>query len=184
MSWQGLLAVAILIGAVVASWLLGSLPGTRRDAATTPPVPDTGYYLEDATFTETGPDGAVLYEVAAGSAVQSPADDAVTLRQVHLDYSAGEAASWVLEAATGRITGNRDVIELSGDVVIRNESGDAPAVVETETLSIDPARRVATTTDEVRIHLGPHVLTGKGMQVNLDEQQLVLEAGVRGRFVP
>jgi lipopolysaccharide export system protein LptC len=56
--------------------------------------------------------------------------------------------------------------------------------VETDTLIVDPARKLATTTDEVRIRLGPHVLTGRGMQVKLDEQNFELEAAVHGQFVP
>jgi LPS export ABC transporter protein LptC len=183
MSWRSLLAVAVLIGAVVASWLLGSAPGTQRRVSGAQDVPDTGYYLKDATFTETGADGGVLYEVAAESAVQSPADQAVTLRQVHLDYGADEAA-WVLDAAEGRIADDRRVIELSGRVTVRSEGDDTLAVVETDTLIVDPARKLATTTDEVRIRLGPHVLTGRGMQVKLDEQHLELEAAVHGQFVP
>ncbi|HUO82647.1 MAG TPA: LPS export ABC transporter periplasmic protein LptC [Gammaproteobacteria bacterium] len=184
MSWRSLLAVVVLVGAAVASWLLGSAPGTQRDAAEAPAVPDTGYYLEDATFMETGANGSVLYEVAARSAVQSPADETVTLRQVHLDYAADEAAGWVLEAAEGRISEASRVIELSGNVLLRSDGGDEPAVVETETLTVDPELKLAMTTDQVRIRLGPHVLTGTGMQVKLDEQHLELEAAVHGRFVP
>lgn len=183
MSWRGLIGIAVLVGALIASWLLGYSPADRS-IVTPPPVPDTGYYLEDATFTETGADGGVLYEVVASSAVQSPADQSVTLRQVRLDYAAAEGPAWELEAAEGRIPANRDLIELSGQVIVRNEGGETPAVVETDTLTVDPAAKLATTTDEVRIHLGPHVLTGTGMRVKLDEQQLELESAVRGRFVP
>jgi len=183
MSWRSLLAVAVLVGAVVVSWLLGSAPGTQRRAGGAQDVPDTGYYLEDATFTETGADGSVLYEVAAAFAAQSPADQAVTLRQVNLDYGADETA-WVLDAAEGRITDDRRVIELSGNVTVRSEGDDTPVIVETDTLVVDPARKLATTTDEVRIRLGAHVLIGKGMQVKLDEQHLELEAAVHGQFVP
>lgn len=184
MTWQGLALVAVLLGAVIASWLVGDGRGAEPSGAAPRPVPDAGYYFEDVSFLETGTNGAVIYEVAAETAVQSPADQGVALRQVHLDYNASGEGPWVLDAERGRIPQDRNLIELSGGVTLSSEQGEAPTVVETESLIVDPERQLATTTDEVRIRVGPHTVTGTGMQARLDVQQLELESGVRGRFVP
>lgn len=184
MTWQGLLVVLLLLCSVAVSWLLGRGTGVGAPDAAPRPVPDVGYYFEDVSFLETGTDGAVLYEVAAGSAVQSPGAGVVSLRNVHLDYNARGEGPWVLDADRGRIPEDRDLIELSGGVTLRSEQSETPTLVETESLTVDHERKLATTTDEVRIRIGPHVLTGTGMQARLDVQQLELESGVHGQFDP
>ncbi|MGH8495352.1 MAG: LPS export ABC transporter periplasmic protein LptC [Gammaproteobacteria bacterium] len=184
MTWQGALVVLLLVAAAVVSWLLGRGTGTAVPGVAPRPVPDVGYYFEDVSFLETGTDGAVLYEVAAESAVQMPEAGLITLRDVHLDYNARGEGPWVLDAERGRIPEERNRIELSGGVTLRSEESETPTVVETESLTVDPEQQLATTTDEVRIRVGPHVLTGTGMQARLDSQEVELESSVRGEFVP
>ncbi|CAN5278156.1 hypothetical protein BH24PSE2_BH24PSE2_06120 [soil metagenome] len=183
MSWQGLVFVILLIGAGIASWLLGGGSGVEPRGVAEPPPPDARYYFEGVTVLETGADGAAIYQVAAESAVQSAADQSVTLRQVDLAFESTDAHSWMLAADRALIPPDGRIIQLSGHVVLRNEQ-EAPTVVETNSLTVDPGRQLAMTSDEVRVSMGPHTLIGVGMQARLDTQQLKLESGVRGSFTP
>jgi lipopolysaccharide export system protein LptC len=51
-------------------------------------------------------------------------------------------------------------------------------------LSYDVPDGIATTESDVRIDLGPHILTAKGLIANLKERTMRLKSKVNGRFQP
>jgi LPS export ABC transporter protein LptC len=150
--------------------------------------PDTsedrrGYYMEDATLTEMGPDGRPRIVVYARDIEQQVGDD-VVLNDLKLDYTTGKAGRWTVTAKRGRMPPDRSSLLLAGDVTVTGSVDQGSPVIVTEQLSYDTAADYIQTAEFVTIRFGHHVLGGRGLRVNLNTGTLRLESNVNGRFTP
>ncbi len=177
-----LLLVALLALAVL---LLG--PGEPDDALRPAGAPEPPrYYLRDATVTEFGADGQVSLELAADRAVEDPDAGRVLLERVVLDYVAEPARRWHVTADRGALDREATTFELEGNVRLAGD-GEAPgstAVLRSQRLSFDSLAQVATTSEDVELDFGRHVLRARGLRADLKGETLRLESAVNGRFNP
>jgi LPS export ABC transporter protein LptC len=143
-----------------------------------------GYYMEDATLTEMGPDGKPRMVVHAADIEQEVAGDSVMLRDLRLDYVTGDAGSWTVTAETGRLPPDRSSLLLAGDVTVTGSEDQGSPVIVTDRLTYDSAAEYIQTPEFVSIRFGHHVLGGRGLRANLNTGTLRLESNVNGRFTP
>lgn len=155
------------------------------DLAQDPAAAERGYYLNDATLTELGPDGRPRIVVRAKAIEQRVADQSVQLASLELDYSTEDMGLWRVTADHGEMP-NRTSLLLSGNVRVagnaRPEEGQA--VILTDRLSYDTQTKVVQTAEPVTVEFGPHELRGRGLRVGLNEGTLRLESNVHGTFTP
>lgn len=185
MNTRGWIALLILAGIAVASWLLR---GDRDDAAeavlSNTPV-TRGYYMLDAHIFGTDGDGELLYELEAERALQDSSRDPIELSGIRVDYAGGDGR-WQIEAATATLDYGSSRLALAGNVVARRSAdGDIGAVnVYTETLDFDPAARTVETDTTVRFEIGEGTLIATGMLAQLDIDRIELRSNIRGQFTP
>jgi LPS export ABC transporter protein LptC len=177
-----LTSVAIVAGA----WLAyGVLIGGDEDEFESAAADDErGYYVNAATLTEFGPDGAPRIVLHADSIEQRLADQSVLLSNLELDYQTAEAGAWTVTAAQGRMPAAATALLLSGDVLVTGHEARGAAVIRTDQLSYDTVTSVIQTAEPVSVQFGPHSLQGRGLHVVLNDGTLRLESNVHGRFVP
>ena len=177
-----LTSVAIVAGA----WLAyGVLIGGDEDEFESAAADDErGYYVNAATLTEFGPDGAPRIVLRADSIEQRLADQSVLLSNLALDYQTPEAGAWTVTAARGRMPAAATALLLSGDVLVTGHEARGAAVIRTDQLSYDTVTSVIQTAEPVSVQFGPHSLQGRGLHVVLNDGTLRLESNVHGRFVP
>lgn len=177
-----LTGLAIVAGA----WLgYGVLMGGDDTIEATAADDDRGYYLNTATLTEFGPDGAPRMVLRADSIEQRLSDRSVRLADLVIDYQTPEAGAWTVTAAEGRMPPDATALLLSGDVqVTSREARGGPAVIHTDQLSYDTKTSVIQTAEPVAVQFGAHRLEGRGLRVVLNEGTLRLESSVHGRFIP
>jgi LPS export ABC transporter protein LptC len=177
-----LTSVAIVAGA----WLAyGVLIGGDEDEFESAAADDErGYYVNAATLTEFGPDGAPRIVLRADSIEQRLADQSVLLSNLALDYQTAEAGAWTVTAAQGRMPAAATALLLSGDVLVTGHEARGAAVIRTDQLSYDTVTSVIQTVEPVSVQFGPHSLQGRGLHVVLNDGTLRLESNVHGRFVP
>ena len=177
-----LTSVAIVAGA----WLAyGVLIGGDDDEFESAAADDErGYYVNAATLTEFGPDGAPRIVLRADSIEQRLADQSVLLSNLALDYQTAEAGAWTVTAAQGRMPAAATALLLSGDVLVTGHEARGTAVIRTDQLSYDTVTSVIQTAEPVSVQFGPHSLQGRGLHVVLNDGTLRLESNVHGRFVP
>jgi len=177
-----LTSVAIVAGA----WLAyGALTGGDEDEFESATADDErGYYVNAATLTEFGPDGAPRIVLRADSIEQRLADQSVLLSNLALDYQTPEAGAWTVTAAQGRMPAAATALLLSGDVLVTGHEARGTAVIRTDQLSYDTVTSVIQTAEPVSVQFGPHSLHGRGLHVVLNDGTLRLESNVHGRFVP
>jgi len=145
---------------------------------------DRGYYVNTATLTEFGPDGAPRIVLRADSIEQRLSDQSVLLTNLELDYSTSESGEWTVTAATGRMPAAATALLLSGDVQVTGSEARGSAVIRTDQLAYDTATSVIQTAEPVSVQFGAHQLAGRGLRVVLNDGTLRLESNVNGRFLP
>jgi LPS export ABC transporter protein LptC len=171
---------------VAAAWFAyGVLVGDEDDdfeAATTDD--ERGYYVNTATLTEHGPDGAPRIVLRADTIEQRLADQSVLLTNLEVDYQTAEAGAWTVKSAQGRMPVAATSLLLSGDVLVTGGEARGGAVIRTDQLSYDTVTSVIQTAEPVSVQFGAHQLDARGMRVVLNDGTLRLESNVHGRFVP
>lgn len=143
-----------------------------------------GYYMDDATLTETGADGKPRIVVHAANIEQELADDSVILRDLRLDYATADSGSWTVTANSGRMPPDRSSLMLAGEVTVRGSEDQGSPVIVTDRLTYDTTADYIQTPEFVSIRFGNHVLGGRGLRANLNTGTLRLESNVNGRFTP
>ena len=176
--------VLLFLGAGVTWWLARSDEGDTGEPVV-PRLTQPGYYLRDATLSETDDTGRLYLRIRTETADQDPATQEIGLGTVRVDYFPTDAAPWVLTSRRGMLPQGARVVTLSDDVTLTGSpiARSAPAIVRTSTMTLDTVTSVATTTAPVRIELGPQVVTATGMRADLKNDRVALQSSVRGRYV-
>lgn len=185
MDIQHPIRLALLVaGALITSVLyLQSQPG-EPEAPVIPRL-GIGYYVRSAVLSGTGPDGRILYRVTTAAAEQNLADGSIAMREVAVNYSPPGDLPWALTAERGHIPPDRNIIELSGDVVINAVAPDSPPLsIRTDYLELDPDAYIARTNSGVAVERSRNTLRARGMRVYLKQDRLQLETEVQGQFLP
>src|SRR5688572_3347378 len=161
MRWRFFILLALLMVAAVTLIARRERPDTLPTFASQQPL-QPGYFMTDATVTQTGLDGLPLYRMTAQRIQQNPADQSIDLKNLRLAYSAEEKNEWTLTADTGHVPSiDARTIDLRGDVRIVGRplaaTGDAltqTALVRTPNLKVDAATGMANTSDRVDFFWG------------------------------
>jgi lipopolysaccharide export system protein LptC len=144
-----------------------------------------GYYVKDARLSGTGDDGKILYRASAARASQNFDDGLINLEDVHVIYDPATEIPWVLDANTGRIPRNGNIIELEGDVVAQtNDEGEPPMTIRTDYMELYTETYIAETKEKVAIDYTNNRVFATGMRAFLEEDRLQLLSNVNGKFLP
>jgi LPS export ABC transporter protein LptC len=182
---RNILTTSFLGAVAVGSWYLAQSLSNSEVTQTISDSSGTGFYLRSARILGTGSDGQLLYEIEAEYAEQQENRD-IELQNVRINYSTGARVPWTINADLATITGDQDLLRLSGHVVAVSNEGFAGRVTEIRTslLEIDPITYRAETDGRVQLRIGSRSLTGTGMLALLQENRLELKSNVSGKFVP
>ena len=179
---QRLLTAAAVLAAIALGY--GLLAGEEDEVEVASADEDRGYYVNRATLTEFGPDGAPRIVLHADSIEQRLSDQSVLLSQLILDYTTSGSGPWTVTADQGRMPSTAKSLLLSGDVQVTGAQERGGAVIRTDQLAYDTTTSVIQTAEPVSVQLGKHRLEGRGLRVVLNDSTLRLESNVHGRFVP
>jgi LPS export ABC transporter protein LptC len=176
--------VAVVAGGAMLLQLLAGSPDDPAEAAAA--AAERGYYLNDATLTELGPDGRPRVVVRARSIEQQLADQSVHLAGLELDYTTQQQGEWHVTADRGRMPSDRGSLQLQGNVRVAGAPArsEGKAIILTDELAYDTRTNVVQTAAPVTVEFGPHQLRGRGLRVGLNQGTLRLESNVNGQFTP
>jgi len=176
--------VLAVVALAVSTWILSS-PAHRP--ALTPVAPKTelpGYYLKNTVLTEFDADGSPTLRMDAERIDQIDHGTEVELSKVRVHYQAQNGQNWVLVGDNAHVRPGGDLIDVTGNVRLQGDSTEhaGTAVVLSDALTYDVPGSVVSTKSDVRIEIGAHTLTARGMVANLKERTMHLEQKVNGRF--
>ena len=130
------------------------------------------YSVKNAEFFGSDQRGSLTYKVFSKKAKSENVNDRIILDQVDLLYFSDDLNSWKITSDKGEMYDGSNIIVLSGNVVIRNNSTLRPSVIETEYLEINPNRMTIATNKQVKITLNNNTIEAFGINATLDENQI------------
>ena len=130
------------------------------------------YSVKNAEFFGSDQKGSLTYKVFSKKARSENANDQIILDQVDLLYYSDDLNSWKISSDRGEMYDGSNIIVLSGNVVIRNNSTLRPSIIETEYLEINPNKMTIATNKQVKITLNNNTIEAFGINATLDDNQI------------
>lgn len=126
--------------------------------------------------------GGLNYLLSAQNLAHFQKGDVTDLEDLQIILYRGEAPFWVAEARRGRLIGERQFLELSGDVYLERlgTDGRGPLEIRVEDMKVNLADETATTDKPVTvIQTGMGRASATGMRMDLVNDRLELQTQVR-----
>lgn len=176
--------ILLLIAAVASGMLV--LKNEKDDSDRAPkPELGIGYYMKQAELIRIDENGRVLYRVLTNEATQTTRNGIIELDLVEVSYDPLTEVPWDLRANKGQILPDRNIIQLTGDVVAKTRGEiQAPVRIRTDFLELDTDSYIADTDREVTIDYTNNKIFATGLRAFLKEERLQLVANVNGLFIP
>ncbi len=176
--------VLLLFAAVASGVLVLRSDGTDVKPEQEPEL-GVGYYMNQAELVRTGETGLILYRVQTNKATQFTDDETVELDVVRVSYEPPDEMSWDLRADKGHILPDRNIIQLTGNVVANTREDIQEQIkISTEYLELDTESHTANTDMDVDVDYTNNKVFATGLRANLKEEKLQLISDVNGHFIP
>jgi LPS export ABC transporter protein LptC len=145
-----------------------------------------GYYVRGARLLGTDEQGRVTYRIRAERLDELPAEDQLRLEGVNVEYHPAEDTAWAITATNASALKDGSLLELSGDVQVRNvpTPGSTQQTILTQALRFWPGTSSVESDQPVEIRLGDWRLHAIGLRTDLKGDTLRLESQVHGTFAP
>ena len=126
------------------------------------------------------PQGKRIYHLEADVLSYHGVEKTMQLQTMQLTYTTPDASLVILTSENGQVLEEGVIVELQGDVHIRKPSTDETAdeTAETRNLTIDTRQEIANTQEHAKIYRGDKVISGDGMEINLNSGTIRLLSNV------
>jgi len=175
--------VLLLIAAVASAVLL-----VRNDESPdrkSKPELGIGYYMKQAVLVRIGETGQVLLRMETDEATQITENGIIELNRVRIGYNPQTEIPWDLRADKGHILPERNIIQLTGDVVAETRGEiQSPVRISTDFLELNTDTYIADTDRDVAIDYTNNTVFATGFRAYLKEERLQLMSNVHGTFIP
>ncbi|MFK8030244.1 MAG: LPS export ABC transporter periplasmic protein LptC [Gammaproteobacteria bacterium] len=173
--------ITLILLVIGSGWLLNPEPEDNSSEAKR--ALNDGYYLLDATISDTNETGEVIYSLNAERIDHIPENGSVVLTELTVLYAGEAEEPWTIEARRGAMGATRDTLKLNGGVtIVSGETDVQSTTIRTEELNLDISSNVASTDNEVSIMIAGGELKAQGMQADLSAKKISLLSQVRGTF--
>ena len=130
------------------------------------------YSLKNLEFFGSNQEGKLTYKVFSKKAKTEVGDSQIVLEQVNLEYYSDELNEWKISSEKGEMYGDTNLLVLTGNVLIENNSTLRPSLIETEYLEINPSKMTIATNRKVKITLNNNTIEAIGFNAILEENQI------------
>lgn len=184
MSRRGLIGTALLLAVLASGWLALQLrPDRSTDAFVGPPRAD--YTMDDYQLVVLDAMGNESFTVSGPQLSRDPLSAEIFLERPRFTFPS-EEGTWTATSLSGWVNARADELRLTRAVELDGPQRPAasPVRVRTEALHVRPDERTAHSPVAVSIDRGNSILTGRGLDADLDTRRLQLHAEVRIRHEP
>ena len=112
------------------------------------------YTIKNAEFLGSDQKGTLSYKVFSKKARSESGNDQIILDQVELLYYSDDLNNWKITSDKGQMYDDTNILVLSGNVLIKNNSTLRPSIVETEYVEINPNKMTIATNKQDFISRG------------------------------
>jgi LPS export ABC transporter protein LptC len=149
----------------------------REDTEKFVPPPETASGSRIDNFTYSSP-GSNPWELAATTAVVSDSLDSVALSNPRVVYHGGKGGRILLSARTGTLDRRKRHVSAAGDVRIEYKDYR----FSTGEITYSDETRLAETKEPVCVEGGDFQVSGSGLTVSVDREEIVIEQDVKARL--
>jgi LPS export ABC transporter protein LptC len=136
---------------------------------------DGGIRIDNFSYSSPG---AHPWDLQAATAFVSESLDRVELKGPKVVYQGGAGGKIFLGAKTGRLDRKSRNVSAQGDVTIEYEN----FLFSTGDIDYSDEKHLAETSSRVSLESGDLHLTGKGLKVSVEREEVVVEENVRARL--
>lgn len=180
--------VVILVLAILAaaSWVATWQGQELRQAERSTDTRSLGYYARGTRILVTDEQGRVTARVRAERLDELPDEELLRLEGVAVEYAPPDETAWAISAATASTPKDGSLLELAGDVEIRNvpTNGSVQQTILTQALRFWPDTSNVESDQPVEMRVGDWRLHTVGLSTDLKGDTLELESQVHGTFAP
>jgi lipopolysaccharide export system protein LptC len=147
---------------------------------------DPDYVIDNFRVVNYGPGGAVESSLTARKMIHYPDDDLTEIALPRLVETKPDKPRTEVSALRGALSQDGEEVFLFDNVLLQREATDARSEVriETSALHFVRSRSLVRSESDVRITEERQVISGRGLEYDLDAGRMALRERVRGRFEP
>ena len=127
------------------------------------------YSLKNAEFFGSDTQGELTYKIFSKKAKTESGDDQIILEHVNLEYYSDELNDWKISSEKGAMYDDANLLVLTGNVLIENQSTIRPSLIETEYIEINPSKMTIATNKKVKITLNNNTIEAIGFNAMLED---------------
>lgn len=171
--------VALLL--IATTWLSqrSEKPSPSAEQAAAPLI---DYFIRDFDASITAANGLTSHHLKSGYLTHFAESGVIELELPQLTVFRPKAEQWLVEAQLGRMEEDGNQITLRGKVVLTQQSKVRPLRVTTDKLLVYPDTQYGETDTPVTISAPSGRISGVGMKIFGEKNQLLLLSDVRGRY--
>jgi LPS export ABC transporter protein LptC len=170
---QFLIVVAVVLLVCVYTVSYWMRPGP--DLVEAPGPANGGVRIDNFSYSSPG---AHPWELQASTAMVSESLDRVDLKGPKVVYHGGAGGKILLAAKSGKLDKKSRNVSARGDVTIEYEN----FLFSTGAIEYSDEKRLAETSSPVSLESGDLRLTGKGLKVSVEREEVVIEDDVKARL--
>ncbi|MDQ7782802.1 MAG: LPS export ABC transporter periplasmic protein LptC [Desulfomonilaceae bacterium] len=166
----------ILVSVVLSiSGYAASVFVSRPAPAESPELVESGSRIDNFTYSTPG---ANPWELEASSAIIADSLDKIELTNPRVVYRGGKGGTIYLSAKVGQLDRKSNNVSAHGDVIIRYKD----MKFATGEITYSQANHQAKSSSPVSLEGGDLSLTGKGLKVSIDDEEITIERDVEARL--
>ena len=178
---MGLSVVTLLI-ALALQYQQQSAPTERGSQRQNKNEPD--FYITSSTTSQYDKLGNLHYQFRAHKLEHFPKGDYTLVSAPDMTLYHRDGTPWRINSLMGRITAEHKLIKLWDNVELRRETPREPLLMETQALTINPDKKVASTEQDVVITSKSGRADATGMKAYIDKNRMELLSNVRVHHEP
>ncbi|MBN8716540.1 LPS export ABC transporter periplasmic protein LptC [Thermomonas sp. S9] len=182
MRLRRLLTLVLLAVAIASGWSIWMRAHPGDDGVL---LARPDYVLRDFEVVSLDRQGKEAFTLLGPELQRNPADRTLALATPRFLVPDREGRYWDVRARRGWVPADGSRIELHDEVLATSPpQAPPPTRIETDRLALDLNRNLASTSADVTITRPGLTMQGKGLEADLDRQQVSLLSQVRTRYVP
>jgi LPS export ABC transporter protein LptC len=170
---QFLIVVAVVL--LVCVYAVSYWVRPEPDVVEAPGPANGGVRIDNFSYSSPG---AHPWELQASTAMISESLDKVDLKGPKVVYHGGAGGKILMAAKSGKLDRKSRNVSAQGDVTIEYEN----LLFSTGAIDYSDEKRLAETSSPVSLESGDLRLTGKGLKVSVEREEVVIEEDVKARL--
>jgi len=135
------------------------------------------FIVKNAELLGSSKNGDFSYKIFSKKAKANDLNNQIFLEQVKLTYT-DEDVNWIITSDNGQIISDMNILSLSGNVMITNNSEDNKSKISTDYLEVNPNTFTVATNRKVVIEINNNIIEAKGLNAQLKDNKLNFSSNI------